>query len=142
MRGIVALSGGVRVERYRYTVPGHGDLVWDVLRAKEEVRLGHVLATIELPRDEQQNIMERCDWDPTHLPHVDITQPGIAAPFVWEGAIMYVPIDGIHRITRAYREHRTFYMHCLTDAASKAAFLEGPEYLMPWAADATKAVPR
>lgn len=118
-------------EEYRYTVPGHGMLVWHITRAKEQVAAGHVVACVEMSREEMANTIARCEWDESHLLEVDITLPGIAAPFIWDGRIIYVPIDGIHRLVRAYREGKPFYFQLLTDAASRACLIEGPRELIP-----------
>lgn len=120
-----------RFKRYHYDVPGYGVLVWDIIRAKQAVARGETVARLPVPPPEMENIMRRCDWDAQHLAHVDITQPGIAAPFRWQGQTIYVPIDGIHRVVRAYREGKGMEMDLLTDEASRACLLSGPRELIP-----------
>lgn len=122
----------VRVEVYHYDVPNYGRLTWDVTRAKEQVAAGFIQTPnpVEIPRAELRNLMIRCDWTEAHVAEVDPSVPGIAAPFIWGGQIIYVPIDGIHRAVRAFRDEVPFSVWLLTDAASRACIVDGPLKLL------------
>jgi hypothetical protein len=68
----------------------------------------------------------------------DITQPGIAAPILWQGTpdiappgVVYILIDGIHRAVRAYREGQRFYCLILSDEQSRACLIGAPAGVIP-----------
>lgn len=122
-----------RIEVYHYDVPNYGRITWDINRAKEQVKAGYVVSPrpVDVARKEMENIMARCKWTEAHVAEVDVSIPGIAAPFLWEQAIVYVPIDGIHRMVRAYREGKPFSFWLLTNEASRACVIAGPRDRLP-----------
>lgn len=128
----LVVAGALHIQIYRYQVPGYPDLIWDVTHAIQLVTAGQYAALVELPREEMQNICQRCKWDPEKLDGVNPKIPGIAAPVVWEGRVTYMPIDGLHRIARCLRDGLRFWMYCLTDEASRECLLQGDDRLHPW----------
>jgi sirohydrochlorin ferrochelatase len=107
---------------FTYTLPDGQQITWDITRA-----LAHLKAitwqTVEIPRDQMQLIVEKNEHDPQRYGLVDPSIPGIAAPIVWEGARMYILIDGTHRTGRALRDGLSFFAHLLTDEGSRDCVL-------------------
>jgi hypothetical protein len=123
----------IRLEVFRYNVPGVGEVVWDITLAKQCVELpGGVLTVVDIPLDEMARIVARNTHDPTRLPHVDPSHPGIAAPLVFDGRVAYVLIDGQHRCARALQEGIVFKAQLLADAAARLCMLDCPPSLSPF----------
>lgn len=122
-----------KLQYYKLTIPEHGELVWNITRAKECVARGelHQPTPMAITRPVMEKVIAQCEWDEDHLVHVDPAIPGISAPMIWEGHVIWIPIDGIHRIVRAVRENRPFSVWMLTEAASRACLLSGPLGLVP-----------
>lgn len=120
-------------EEFAYTYPGKGVTRWNITYAKQLVSAGFVIGLpIEIAREQMHAIITRNEFDIRKLVHVDDSEPGIAAPLVHKGQIIYQLIDGVHRCAKAYFGGRPFRAHLLTDKASRACWIDGPLELMPW----------
>lgn len=125
-----------RLQVFRYDVPGVGVVVWDItgLRARVAADPTAVRLAVQIDPQTMGEIEARNDFDEAHLADVDLSQPGIAAPLIYERReVMYVLVDGTHRCVRAHREGRIFWAQLVTDAVSRAYTISGPEELLPWA---------
>ena len=121
-----------KLRRFTYTIPDVGGITWDINRAMAEVDAGQVLATLEVPRDQLESIREKNSWDPGVVAKADPSQPGIGAPIVHEGRVIYVLIDGTHRAVRALQDGVPFMACLLTDEAARRCVLRGDDALLPW----------
>lgn len=135
--GLILKTEHVRHESFRYTVPGYGDVRWDVTVAQQLVTAGHTRALVPISVQTTREIAERNTWDPAKLDHVDPSIPGICAPLVKPddpgGPHIYsVLIDGTHRCARAARDGLPFSAYLLTDDAARACVIDGPAVLLPW----------
>lgn len=117
---------------FTYTTERGHQLMWDVTRAKAEVAAGHTIATVPIAPSELAEIAARNDWTAARVAIADPTLPGIGAPMVWEGSVIYILIDGTHRAVRAHQTDGVFSAHLLTDEAARRCLLSGPPALMPW----------
>lgn len=131
------LGDTLKVEIYRHTIAGYADLVWNVSRAKWEVAAGHTLALVPVDDETLAGIAEKNAWDPLQVKHANPAEPGIGAPFVWEGHIQYLLIDGTHRAVRNQHDLTAggslrFHVHLLTDEAAARCLISGDERLLPW----------
>lgn len=131
----------VKLETYTHTFDREGvdyaPLVYDITLAKfliEKTPREAILATVSIDREAMAEIAERNDWNEAHLTEVDIADPGIGAPFLWNNAIEYLLIDGTHRCVRAMREGKTFRAHLLSDDAAKRCLISADKRLLPWSA--------
>lgn len=122
----------VKLETFCYNVPGYPPIRWNVNAAKWAVANGGTIALVDITPEMMRDVAAKNSWDEAHLANVDPSVPGIGAPFVWGGGIIYVLIDGIHRNARALREGKGFKAHLLTDEAARRCLIEGPLALMPW----------
>jgi hypothetical protein len=78
-------------EMYTYSLwEDRGEIVWDVTLAKAIVAQGG-LDLDEVDREQQQHIAVRYDITEAKVQAADITQPGIAAPFIWQGSPELAP---------------------------------------------------
>jgi hypothetical protein len=110
---------------------GRGRLTWNITQAKRCVALRQAHPPMEVPRTEMAKIAARFDYDEAYLSQVDITRPGIAAPYIDDGRIYYLLVDGVHRAMRAYREGARFWTQALTDEDNRACLLEAPPGVIP-----------
>jgi hypothetical protein len=130
---VLAVDGNVWAETYTFTCPGQEPPTrWNVSYAKQLVGCGCIVATVDIDRQTMMDISTRNEWNPAKLPYVDPSDPGIAAPFVHEGALIYILIDGTHRCVKALQQGVPFRAHLLTDDAARACHIEGPKERMPW----------
>ena len=120
----------VREEGFTYEIPGVGEMIWNVALAKALIASRYV-EEVTLEPSEMQAIAERSSYDEAHLKDVDPAIPGIGAPMIWEGQIIYVLIDGIHRCVRALREQRPFLARLLTDEDARLCVVSAPAGLIP-----------
>jgi hypothetical protein len=115
------------LETFRYKFPtGEPDIVWDIGAARQAVTAGAILSPepVKIEPAMMREISEANEWDPARLDHADPDEPGIAAPILDEGQIIYILIDGQHRNARALRDGKPFSAYLLTDQASRACVLE------------------
>lgn len=124
----------VKHESFTYEIPGHGKIIWDVTTARERADAGGIAATVMIDKEQMELIARNNDWQASKLAHVDIAIPGIGAPMVWQGQIIYVLIDGTHRCVRALHEGKPFEARLLSDDAARQSVLFAPAGLMPWTA--------
>src|SRR5262245_26727340 len=104
-------------ETYMYTLHGSGGvIVWDVSLAQALMAAEGGIGLLEVDREQQRHVATTYEITEAKVAQADISQPGIAAPIIWDGdpslgshGILYVLIDGIHRTARAYREGQPFY---------------------------------
>jgi hypothetical protein len=82
-------------------------------------------------REQMAFVAKRYDYDRAHVAEVDCAVPGIAAPLLEDGQVMYVVIDGIHRCVRAYQEGRPFQVHVLADADARRCVVTAPPGWIP-----------
>ena len=115
-----------------------GVIVWDVTRAQALLAREGSIGTLEVDREQQAHVATTYDITEEKVARADISQPGIAAPILWDGdpalapqGMVYVLIDGIHRTTRAYQEGWPFYAVVLSDAQSRACVLSAPPGVIP-----------
>lgn len=131
---INVLRHGLRHQTFRYFLPGEPDIVWDINAAENIIRRGTAgaLGFLELPApqpippDQMRSIAEKNAWDPAMIHLADPSVPGIAAPLINEGAIMWVLIDGMHRNARALRDGLPFAAWLLSDQGSRLCLLTDP----------------
>lgn len=122
-----------KTERFEYLIPGYAPLVWNIVLAKQLAADPRwVESIVTIGRSEMRAITERNSWEPSRVADVNIADPGIGAPFIWEGTASYLLIDGTHRCVRAYRERKPFAVRLLTDEAARRCYISGPTDLMPW----------
>jgi hypothetical protein len=119
---------------FRYTLDtGEPDIVWDINKAKAMVAAG----LVEWPQPQpitlamMQEIADANEWEPEHVDEVDPSRPGIAAPILHQGQVIYILIDGHHRNARALREGRSFSAYLLTNEASRACVVEPDHPRLP-----------
>ena len=101
-----------KAEIFVYTVPGKGDITWDISEAKKRIKEA-VLYQIEIDRENMEEIIERYGFDATRLDSVDPIEPGIATVIKYKGKYSLIMIDGVHRCARAYRENILFTLNVL-----------------------------
>ena len=122
----------LHVETFRYTIPGHGTLIWNVSAAKDAIAAGQVLTRVPIAREQMAGIVAKNEYEEARVAMVDPSRPGIGAPFLWEGRVEYLLIDGTHRCVKAYRMGVPFEVDLLTDEAAKACLIVWPLGLMAW----------
>jgi hypothetical protein len=72
-------------ETYTYTLQeGRGAIVWGVTLAKL-LALGGGLGLAEVDREQQSDVATTYEITEAKVAAADITQPGIAAPILWDG---------------------------------------------------------
>jgi hypothetical protein len=114
-------------QTFRYKFPtGEPDIVWDIGAARQAVTRGLTVLPepVRIEPAMMRDISESNEWDPERLDGVDPDEPGIAAPIIDEGRVIYILIDGQHRNARALRDGKAFSAYILTDQASRACVLE------------------
>lgn len=131
------IIGWERQERFRYEWDnGDPPMVWDITKAKELVACQQTIGTEPKAIDhdamivlDQGNVL-----DDAVVAKADPSVPGIAAPIVDtdKQMVIYVLIDGQHRLRKALRTGQGFTAWLLTDAAARACTIEGPAHRMPW----------
>jgi hypothetical protein len=124
----------IRVEVFRYNVPGVGEVVWDIT-------FGEGVAC-SFPAVCWRWWTSRwtrwsASWRATNTTRRGYRtwtrrKPGIAAPLVFDGRIAYVLIDGQHRCARALRDGIVFKAQLLTDAAARLCLIDCPPSLSPF----------
>lgn len=122
---VVSLDGAhCAVETFLFT-PENGEppIRWNVSYAKQLVAAGYYVALKPVDRETMQQISERNSWDPAHVETVDETTPGIAAPYLHEGTLIYILIDGIHRCVKALRKGTSFHAYLLSYEAETACVM-------------------
>jgi hypothetical protein len=137
--GLLLSIRNVKVQTFAYDVPGYAEPVrWDISRAKAQVAAGKIVGWDEPPPAILQRIADRYEWEEAVVETADPNEVGIGAPLIWTvkaGAarptIMYVLIDGTHRAVKALRTGAPFKVAMLTDEASRACILSGPQELIP-----------
>ena len=118
-------------ETFQYDIPGHPPVCWNVTAAKRAVAAGQVVARVTVPPDQLAAISQKNDWTQAGVDRADPTVPGIGAPLIWDGGILYVLIDGTHRAVRALQTGVPFDADLLTDDASRACLITAPTALIP-----------
>lgn len=117
---------------FTYEVPGFAPVHWDITFAIAEAEAGHVVATVAIEPEHMAAIRAGNAWDAAKLDTVDPTIPGIGAPIIIEGKVIYILIDGTHRCVRCLRDGLPFHARLLTDEAARRCVLSGPAALLPW----------
>lgn len=118
----------------------NGHYVFDVDKAREIVKDGR--ETFELDPADVRFSVETSEIDERHLPHVNMSIPGImghvwlpvADGEVWHGHVL---IDGNHRAARALKEGIPFEIFVLSEEESRSVLLRSPETIAAQAADQT-----
>ena len=112
-------------ETFDYDISQVGRITWNVTLAKQLIaRRDQGLVIIE--RVEMQAIADWSAFDEAHIRDVNPQVPGIGAPILWEGRIIFVLIDGIHRNVRALREGLSFQARLLTDEDARRCVISAP----------------
>ena len=127
----------VKFELFEYTIPGHAPMKWNVTLARYLLREPHArVMRTPLTPDLMREFLQHVEINPAQVAKADTSRPGIAAPYVLDGATCYMVIDGAHRIAKALQHNVTFYVDILTDRAAKRCY-QGPPSLVPWGSSPT-----
>ena len=118
-------------ETFTYEIPGYGTLHWNVTHAQRAVAAGQVEAHVTVDREQLAAIAAKNEWTQARVDQADPTIPGIGAPVIWQGQIIYILIDGTHRAVRAHQTGVPFEADLLTEAASRACLIAGVPGLIP-----------
>lgn len=119
------------VEGFTYhTILGQ-TIRWNVTQAQEEVKAGHVLVRTEIDRPAMQDIANANEWTEEGVADADPSIDGIAAPLLAMGTVIYVLIDGTHRLVRAMRDGKPFFAKLLTDDANRRCVVSADEGMVP-----------
>lgn len=125
-------SGELKRATETYTYEwASGSVTWNITQAKQLIAEGRAVGWNDVAHDQLQRIAERYDYDEATVARADPCVPGIAAPILDQGQVVYVIIDGIHRAVRAYRDGQPFIVLILSDEDSRACILGNPEGLIP-----------
>ena len=113
-------------------------LRWNVTKALELVAAGRVIRKERLSAEVMLSVAENNEWTDDGVANADPSVPGIAAPVVENGAVMFVLIDGIHRCVRSIVDlasgvegAKPFEAWLLTADANRECLMIAPDYLVP-----------
>lgn len=114
-----------------YTYQNEGQTwTWNITKAKALIQARAEGRHIEMAREEMRFVAEGYELNPDKLAACDPTVDGLGAPVVLtlagQRGIWYVPIDGIHRIAKAYQAGQPFFLDLLTDADNRACIVAFP----------------
>jgi hypothetical protein len=123
--------GEIHFQRFVYEVPNVGTLEYSITCAQAAIDRGAIEATVLMTEEQMRDVVAKNEIDHARLDDVDPAVPGIGAPIVWEGAIIYILIDGSHRCARALRDGTPFRVHLLTDQAAADCLVRGVAALLP-----------
>jgi hypothetical protein len=122
----------VHIEAFTFNTILGQTIRWNITQAQREIAAGHVMARTEIAREDMRAIAASNDWTEDGVTNADPTLDGIAAPlFDGNGTIIYVLIDGTHRLVRALREGRPFFAKALTDEANRRCVIDADSGMVP-----------
>lgn len=113
----------VEHEAFTFTTVLGETFTWDITRAREHVEKQDVAGLDEIPIGVLQEIAASNEWEQSVVDKADPSRPGIAAPIVAMGQVIYILVDGTHRAVKALQQGRTFSAWLLTPAANRACLV-------------------
>jgi len=123
MTDVVLQPKLLQLETYLYTFDDGHTIRWNITQAVSYVQGLPLSAAVPIPRADLQVFVDNNEPDPARYDLVDCRVPGIAAPILSEGAVVYTLIDGNHRAGRALRDGLPFSAYILTDEASRSCII-------------------
>ena len=118
-----SLLHALSIETFQYTWPDGKQAVWDIRQCETWLSCRPHLED-DIPCTVLEDIVASNDPDLTYLAYVDPRIPGIAAPIMENGDVVYILIDGNKRAAKLLMNAgRSFRVRLLSDAESRACVI-------------------